>query len=282
MAAVAYDVRTPTGAAPAPSRWRRWLAVAAVVWAVVVVGFGIASAGRDPATVREQTSVAQARATVSRTVTGVVGAAGPDTVVAVSPFTRLGTCRISAVRDGERWEQTVVFHIQAGGEGPLLDRLVAGLPAGSGARVRHDANGRHTLHADAGDFVSVSGAVVAAGEVRVVANTGCRPGTVDVASSEPGSVTRAPVAAAFAALRLPPASWQGYEVPCANGGALRVASASSDPGVAPGPLPAGLMSVGPGPVVAQSQLYAYRAGATSVVARVRDGVLTVTATTPCP
>lgn len=288
MAFVAYDVWStpgqaapPVPPAPAPARSRRWLAAVAAVWALVVVGFGYASAGRDEATAREQTSVADARPAVDRAVSGLVAAAGPGAVVAVSPFTRIGACRISAVRDGERWEQAIVYYTQAGGEAALLDRLAAGLPAEFGARARHRADGRHTLRADAGDFVSVSGGVAASGEVRLAVNTGCRTGTAQVAAAEPDPAVRAPVAAAFAALRLPAASWRMYEVPCDNGGVVRVVRADSDAGVRPGPLPSGLMSVAPGPVVAQPDLYAYRTGPASVVAQMRDDVLVVTATTPC-
>lgn len=170
MASVAHDP-TPT----APTRRRRWYALATALWAVIVVAAAYVSAGRDEPTVREQSSVAQVRATVDRAVSGVVAAAGPDAVVSVSPFTRLGACRISAVRDGERWEQVVVLHTREGGEAALLDRLAAGLPPEYGARARHGDGGRHTLRADAGNFVAVSGEVAAPGEIRVSVTTGCRP-----------------------------------------------------------------------------------------------------------
>lgn len=165
----------PYPTSPTPARRRRWYALATALWAVIVVATAYVSTGRDEPTVREQSSVAQARATVDRAVNGVVAAAGPDAVVSVSPFTRLGTCRISPVRDGEEWEQVVVLRTRDGGEGPLLDRLAAGLPPEYGARARHGDGGRHTLRADAGDFVAVSGEVAAPGEIRVSVTTGCRP-----------------------------------------------------------------------------------------------------------
>lgn len=289
MAPVAYHVRDPLR--PARRRpkdqarrisgRRRQLVLVAVVWAVVVLVAGYLATRTGAATAREQTSVAQARPAVDRAVTDLLAAAGADVVVAPSPFAKVGTCRISAVREGEEWEQTVVFYTRTGGEGPLLDQIAAGLPGRYGARARAGSGVRHTLRADAGDFVRVSGAAAAAGEVRVSVATGCRTGTADDRPVEPDPAVREPVQAVLAALGAAGVEWVGHEVPCPGGGTVRVVTAEGDLGVPPGPLPSTLMSVAPNAVVARPEVYAYRAGDTSVVTRLRDGAVQVTAARGC-
>jgi hypothetical protein len=262
--------------APARRRTRRWLVFVAVAWAVALAAAAYVSSRTDEATIREQTSVTDARPTVSRTVTDLVAASG-DAVVSVGPFSRAGECRISVARHGERWEQTVTFYPRQGDEPGLLDQLSKGLPGSYRPRVRHG-----TLRGDAGNFVTLSGGRASPGEVRIVVDTGCRAGTAptDGAAGRP-SDGGAPVDAVLAALHLSAAEWRTTEVLCLSGGAMRVVTADSEPDAVPGPLPSALAAVGPGAVVARPELYAYRAGATSVVARLHEGVVTVTATTAC-
>ena len=278
MAAVTYQVQGRS--------WRlRLLAAVAVAWALIVLLAAYASAGHDAPTVRDQTSVSQAQPALDRAVAGLVAAAGPDVVVEVYPFIRVGTCRISVVRDGEEWEQAVLFHTRAAAEPALLDRLAAKLPPEYAARAMHLTGDRHELHADAGDYVRLSGGREAAGGVRVVASTGCRTGTADVGGrtreGEPAARLRAPVEPALAALAIRPEHWTTLEVPCADGGALRVTTAQGARGAAPGPLGTALLPVGPDAVVAQDDLYAYRVGESSVVARRQDDAVALTVTTPC-
>lgn len=267
-----------------PVAWtkrRIWLTALLVGWAVLLGVLAYASARTGGATAREQTTVADARPTVDRAVAELVLAGtAADAVVAVSPFSRLGSCRISAVRDGERWEQAVTLFTRPGGEPALLSRLGAALPAGYHASVRPRA-GQPTLRADAGDFVGISGAAATPGEVRVTVATGCRGVSGWVMPGEPPAQLRAPLEAPLAALKLRPARWTGFGVPCPDGGEVRVVTADGEPGVVPVPLPGALAGVGPAPVVAEADRYAYRTGATSVVARVSDSGLSLSATTPC-
>jgi hypothetical protein len=281
MTGVSYD---PTTAGPPRSRRgaRRWLPLLVAAWALVLGVAAYLSARGGPPTAREQTSVADARPAVDRAVADIVGASG-DAVAAVGEFTRIGACRISAVRDGERWEQAVTLYTRPGGAPALLDRLARGLPDDYRARVRHSANGKvHTLRADAGHFVAVSGGTSGAGAVRLVVATGCRAGSrLPDAGASPDPPTRAAAQRVFDALGLRASAWQAREVPCPGGGRLPVVTARSDPGAQPGPLPATLSTIGPDPVTAQPDVYAFRRGETSVVVSLREGVVTATATGPC-
>jgi len=278
---VAYDPTAPYQAPPPSPRRRlpRWVVPVAVGWAAVLLVLAYVSAGTSEPTVREQSPVDAARKNVSAAVANLVRAGG-TAVATVSEFTRVGDCSISAVRDGSTWNQTVLFYTADGVEPALLDRIATGLPAAYEARTRHsDGGSLHTLRADAGDFVGITGSVIGPGQVRLVVATGCRPGTVPPDGAE--STPQPPVDGVFTALGLTGRSWRTHEVPCPSGGALRVVTAQSAPGVAP-TLPSGLSTVGAAAVTARPELFAYRTGPTSVVAKLREGVLTVTSTMDCP
>ena len=250
-------------------------------WALVLGVIAYVSARNGTATAREQTTVADARPAVDRGVADVVRAGSSlGAVVAPSPFTRIGSCRISAVRDGERWEQSVTLFTRPGDETALLDRLGKALPPSYRASVRARA-GQPTLRADAGNYVGISAAAATPGEVRVTVATGCRGVSGWVMPGEPPEQLRAPLAAPIAALKLAPARWRGFGVPCPDGREVQVVTAEGEPGVVPVPLPGALSTVGPSPVVAEPDRYAYRSGITSVVARIGDSGLSLTATTPC-
>ncbi|HKD96339.1 MAG TPA: hypothetical protein VKB69_01940, partial [Micromonosporaceae bacterium] len=143
---------------PPPWRAPRWLKITTAVWAVaVVVAAAIYSLHGRP-TVREQTSVGNARPVVDAAVADVVSAAGPGPVVAVSGFASVGSCRITAARSGASFGRTVDVYTAPGGEPALLRRIVAGLPARYHAKVTGAATG---LYADAGDYVALVGTVPA-------------------------------------------------------------------------------------------------------------------------
>src|ERR1700738_2530414 len=115
-----------------PSRERRerprtWLAVAVLVWLVVLVG-GIGWAvSRGGPTAREQTTVADALPVVDRAVAQIVDAAagGRHAVAAVSGCKRVGGCRVTVLRPGERYQRTVTVVVTPGTEKALIDRVGA-------------------------------------------------------------------------------------------------------------------------------------------------------------
>ena len=247
---------------------RRWLVGGAIVWAVALVGAGYLSARNSPPTVREQRSVAQAAPIVDRAAGELVAAAGPDAVLEISRR-RLSTgCRLTAARDGVTLERSVSIRT-AEADGPaMVDRLTERLPAGYGARARH-SGAIHQLRADAGEFVAISGGVLAPGVVTLTVSSGCRPPSTDlVAEAEP---TGRPVDAvplrvltglgAAGVERLP-----GTSVPCPGGGAAETARA------------AGRRASG---TAGRQAVQAYRSESTAVIVRADGDTITVAATTGC-
>jgi hypothetical protein len=173
-------------------------------------------------------------------------------------------------------------YTQEGSERALLDRLAAGVPRRYRARVTHGTK-TQTLAADAGNFVLVQGGVDAPGQVRISADTGCRP--LDRPVSEPAptaTADRAPVQAVLDALHLRPDQWRTHRVSCPRGGTLWTVEAVTAAGTAPPPLPAAARATGDVAVVlARNEVYAYRSGPAGVAIRSVNGGLDVTSTVGC-
>jgi hypothetical protein len=263
-----------------PRRPRRWLVVLTVAWLLVLAVAAFIAARRGDATIRDQTTVEQARPHVDEAVALLAEAATADGlgVVAVAPFELVGECRVSVFRGGERYRRGLTVVVAPGTESALLERVAARLPERYDIGVRTGAAPR--LVADAGYWVTLSGTVVSPGEVRFYADTGdCRvPGNVSTVD-QPGA-DRGPVLSALGTLGLTATDWQEASVDCPGGGRTRTVQA-----VAPavnGALDARLRDLpSVTPVVQTPSVYAYQLGATGVALRTRDDALIVTATTPC-
>lgn len=272
----------PTSApGPEPTRPRRWLVVITVVWLLVLGVAGFIAARKGDPTARDLTTVAAARPYVDEAVARVADAATADgqAVVAVSAFERVGECDVSVVRSGDRYRRALTAIVAPGTEAAFLARVASRLPAAYGTTVRTGVAPR--LVADAGYWVTLTGAAVSPGEVRFNADTGdCRPAgdvsTVDTA----GGVDRTSVLAALQRLGLTATDWTEAAVPCPAGGSLRTVTA-----VAPafaGALDARLRDLPDAtPVVTAPKLYAYRGAGTGVALRVRDDAVIVSATAAC-
>jgi hypothetical protein len=265
---------------PTASR-RRWLVAGAAGWAVLLVVLAVYAVRRGESTVRTQTSVGQALPTVDRAIADVVVAAEPAGAVAeISGYREVSArCSITAFRDGARYERAAYLYVPAGQEPALLDRIAAKLPRDYDARVRR--SGARQLTADAGDFVALRGGIAGPGQVRFTADTGCRPLTGPVSEAEPTSVAanRLPVQAVLATLEVSDVHWQTHRVPCRRGGSVWTVQAEGRAGSAP--TVDALRAASPDALVARPDLYVYRSGPVGIVARSRDGVPTVTATTVC-
>jgi hypothetical protein len=270
------------GPVPTASR-RRLLVVVVTAWAVLVIVLAAYAVRRHESTVRAQTSVAQALPTVDRGIAEVVAAAESAGAVAeISGYREVsGRCTITAARDGARYERATHLYVPAGQERALLDRIAATLPRDYDARVRRA--GPHQFTADAGDFVAIQGDLGGPGEVRLAADTGCRPLTGPVIQSQPSpdAADRLPVQAVLATLKVTDVRWQTHRVACVRGGSVWTVQADGPAGSAPTSLVDALRTTSPDAVVARPDLYVYRSGPVGMVARNRDGALTVTATTVC-
>ena len=155
-------------------RRRWWVAGLVGGWAVALLVAAIWSAHHDPATVREQSDLAEGRRALDRAVAELVDVAGPAVTAQVGPLQASPGCQVTLARSGTELDRTVRLTVPAGQDpAALLDRLVEELPADWGASYRPGAN---RFFADAGDFVAVRGGLAEDGSrVELTAETGCRP-----------------------------------------------------------------------------------------------------------
>jgi hypothetical protein len=263
--------------------------VAAVAWALLVAGLAYWSARHDPGTIREQRSVGRALPVVERAAGQLAAAAGPDAVLEVAA-PRLSTgCRITSARAGATAEQEVRVFVPPADAGARLDQLGDRLPEAYRVRVRHPADGDHTLRADAGEFVGIRGRVTEPGVITLTVATGCRPNDRPVLAdtllpAPPELVAAAnPVAAALGIGTGEPVGATG--VRCDNAGHVaRSLRLTGQPSMVPGPLPTALRAQLAGTTLVLSTVdrVAYRHDGVGLVAEARDGRVTVVATQPCP
>lgn len=151
---------------------RRWWAGGLVAaWAAALLVAAVWSSQHDPPTVREQSPLAEGRQTLDQALALVVDTAGAGVTAELGPQRTVG-CRVSLTRPGSELDQSVRLTVPAGEEPALLERLAADLPADWDARYHA---GRNRFFADAGDFVAIRGEAAGSGQVRLTAETGCRP-----------------------------------------------------------------------------------------------------------
>lgn len=256
-----------------------------MVWALVLgVTAYVASRSGKP-TAPEQTSVAQARVGVDEALARVAGAAGAETVAALSAYQLNSGCRITTVRKGTDLSRMIQFYTAPGGERALLDRLAAALPESFRARVpRPIGSGTPALRASTADFVTLHSQVVGPGEVRVEAEAGCRTGTdlgTPAFAADPAPAERATIDPVLRALGVTSPRWHAYQASCLEGGAIRTVEAESNATPTPsGPLSAALQAVSGDDVLVlnQPRRYAFRDGSAEVAVRLDARAVTVTAT----
>jgi hypothetical protein len=255
-----------------------------VAWTVLVVVLAGYAVRRGEPTVRAQTTVAQALPTVDRAIADVVAAAGPaGAVVEIGGYREVSRrCTITAVRDGARYERAAHLYVPVGREAALLTGIASRLPRDYDAQVGR--SGDRPFTADAGDFVALQGRISGPGEVRLVADTGCRPLTGPVSEFQPSppAADRAPVEAVLAALKVGDARWQTHRVGCVRGGSVVTVRADGRAGAPASSLADALRDgVRPAAIIVRPDLYVYRSGPVGVVVRTGGGGLTVTATVGC-
>ena len=239
MAAVTgpeYSFPPPAG--PSASGRRRSLIAVVVAWLVVVVGLAVWSVRRDPATVPEQRSIAQALPQLQRAV-GVVFAAagGSGRAVLLGDLKVSHDCQITPVRAGVTATRDVVVYVRTGEVRAGIEAIAAALPKSYRASLAIGRGGTdYALHADAGNFIGVD-ADLDSGEhaLALVVSSGCRPPVSGEPDRSDPATGPAPAAlgAVLAALGAP-------RTPSGSAG-LGAPSVSTPPGGAPSPVvPSGL------------------------------------------
>jgi hypothetical protein len=241
---------------PVDPRRRRLLIGVFAAWALVLLVGAVWYALNGRPTIREQTTIQQAQATVDRAVTQVVQAARPAAVPAITGYDQMEPCDITPVRAGARYDREAWLATAPGTEPALLDRIAHALPAGyQTSVVKPSAPKPARLVADAGDYVALTGTVDRPGLVMVSASTGCRPvGRRPAAdpTTSPAPADRAPVDRALAAFGVAPVRWSTHRLPCG------LTTIEADGGVRPaGPL--ATPSAGQ-PVVQRDDVYAEQPG----------------------
>jgi hypothetical protein len=249
----------PAPPPPRDPRVRRVLLVVTAVWTLLLAGTGIWYALHGPASAREQTTIASAEPVTTQAIEDVVRAAGTSVVPAVSGFDKVGDCDVTAARTGSRYRRQVSLYTPPGTEAGLLDRIAGNLPGRYRASTYHSPGGAlHSLTADAGYWVAVTGSVTVPGLVTVKADTGCR--TLGTAPAADPVVDPGPNPLGITG------SWYAHALPCG----LRTVSVAGPVGRPFSTLPRD------GAVVATSDAYAARDGH---AARRDAGTVTWTLTT---
>ncbi|MEV4635983.1 hypothetical protein AB0J80_01395 [Actinoplanes sp. NPDC049548] len=264
---------------------RRWWPVVAV-WALVVAGVAVWSVRHDPPTVPEQRDIAAALPVVRKAVGAVVAAAdGPDRAIEIGALRFDRDCGLTPVRAGVEALQEVTVRVRADQAPGVLDSIARALPPEYAPAIRHnDADTRHVLRADAGEFVGVDATADAGSSVFALrVSTGCRPlaNGVDLAPSPPpAGEPPAAFSAAMQALGANAAA-TSVEVACPNGKTAATVTAAGL--AAPKSLGRALRDVVAGALVVQADphAWAYRAGEVSVMVSDSEGAARVSATTSC-
>jgi hypothetical protein len=273
----------PTVVSIGGDRPRNWLLLIVSVWvAVLLVGIGWAVVHGRP-TDREQTTVAAALPYVDAAASRVAAVAEADgqAVSVVSGFDKVGDCKVSLVRPGQRFQRVVTVLVAPGTEGAALQRIAARLPASYKVTLR--TTPVPSLVGDAGLFVRIVGNTAGDGVLRFAVDTGsCRSlGPLVVPTPPVGN--RGAVGPPFERLGLSPVQTLVFGVPCVRGpGQLSTVESFGPDGQVSvaSHLPSTLDGIGT-PIVSSPQVYAYRSGDATVGVRVQDNRVVVSATSGC-
>ena len=153
---------------PAPGRRRLWIAIVAA-WALLLLGLAVWSARNDPPSLRDQTTLASAKATID-TAAGQVVAAAPTGWQVNDEGFRDSDCDLSLARGGTSTIRTVTLFGPEGGEAAALALLAERLSAA----VRPASGPASSFSYDAGNYVLVRGNVGPAGTLVIQLTSGCR------------------------------------------------------------------------------------------------------------
>lgn len=280
----------PAGSAPGRRGIHgRWLAVGSAVWAVALVAVAVISFHRDPPTVREQRSIAQAAPVVDRAVGELVAAGqGADVALEITARRLEAGCRLTPSWTGATLERSLIVRVVSDAGPALLERVAERLPVAYRAAMRPNLDGTgDRLRADAGQFVAINGSVTAPGVVTLTARTGCRPqspGFDPAADPRPAVGADGDARTALARMRAVGIERQAtVAVPCPTGGGRLAWTDRASGRAVLGPEQRAALTGRAGAVVVvdtAAQL-AVSTGTTSVVVRVDGARLDAASTTAC-
>lgn len=259
---------------------RRWIIAGTAAWALAVGGFAYYSSRNDPPTSRDQTTIAEGLPVVDEALSRVAAALDPATsVTALGGYTRTdNSCRVTSAREGTRFERVLLVYVKKDTEPALLERVHGALPTAYKPHLVSGPNA-HLLTADAGEFVTLRGAVIQPGQVRFVADTGCRvqDAAVEEATPQSQNANRAPVQAVLDTLKQTASQWRTHRLTCPAGGTLWTVEAvtTGDGAASRTTVPAAAV------VLDEPKLFAFRAGEAGVALRVDGDALHITSTAGC-
>ncbi|HEY1488331.1 MAG TPA: hypothetical protein VGF84_19640 [Micromonosporaceae bacterium] len=201
------------------SRLRWWIAGSVVIVVILAVAGAVIYRDVRP---HHAPTVSTVTPSLDRAIAGVVAAAGDTAAATVTELVPTTSCD-----GGSIYTVTANLYTNAGGEGAVIDRIAAAVPASQQPRRSAALNGgASALHADLGAGATLQVIQLDAGWISATATSGCRS-----APSAPPSVP-APAAAATAltrslsALGTAPTTFHTDEVACANGAIVTVSTAS--------------------------------------------------------
>jgi hypothetical protein len=296
------------------SRRAGWLIAAAVVVVIAVLaGAGLVAWQSSQGPVGPP--VVNVLPIVDRGIADTITAAGTQAAVAVAPVTQVGECSLGGSK-GAQYARAADLYTDPGQEGAVISRIEGGLPADlSPHREAAVGTSAAPLLADLGNGVQLSVRQLGDGWVIARAETTCHPAAkLPVSLSSPAPDVATSMSALLTRLSTSPQTWRVDTVPCDP--ALNTAGQglTSTLPSATGPSPSVTGSGGAGQIVTTvvisqptdsgklatrllaalpsgarefitdaANRWAYRAGATSVVAAASDDstLVTVRYTTTC-
>ncbi|GAA3448601.1 hypothetical protein [Dactylosporangium matsuzakiense] len=257
---------------------RRWVVTGVLAWIAVIAGAGLWSYFNDPATTRDQTTIADALPTVDTALARIHSALDPSASVSVLGGYRRTevSCRVTSARDGTRFTRELLVYVKPSTEAATLDRVKAALPASYEPSVTH-SGATDVLSADAGGFVLLRGTVTDQGTIRFTADTGCRVQDAPAQEPTPTPPDRAPVQAVLTTLGTTASQWRTHQLTSPSCRSLSTVEADIT-----GDAARVRSTVDAGSVVLDTEkLFAYRTSAAAVTLRTEGDTLTVTSTTGC-
>lgn len=204
---------------------RRWLSGLIIGWAVVLVALAFLASGRAP-TVKEQVSAGVSRDEMARGTALALRdlASAEGVVVTATGFELAESCKVTPVRSGVRYTQTVRVYTAQENVVSVMDRLYRAL------RTDYDLvnNGAGGYAGHAEPFVTALLAPTLDAPVTWRLDTGCRPADEPTVSVDP------PATPGLMAATVLPGPWLAKELDCGDGRTGRAYTATG-PGTMPDP-----------------------------------------------